>query len=441
MNLNDSLKNTEQRSSQAPSWYDGRVISETKFCAEFLEKHPLWSVNGSFFTVNGRVADEESLRKEIYEMIQPYIDTGLSKKVNSLMDCLRMTCYMPDFPLCRDRIHFANGTLYLDGMRFTEEKEFCRNRLPVRFNPSAPEPVTWLRFLGELLDERDILTLQEYMGYCLIPSTKAQKMLLIIGKGGEGKSRIGVVLQKLFGTNMTTSSITKIETNRFARADLENMLVMLDDDMQLEALTQTGYIKSIVTAELPMDLEKKGRQSYQGDIYSRFIGLGNGTLHALYDRSEGFFRRQIILTTKDKPPEREDDPYLGEKLCREIEGIVLFALVGLVRLIGNEYRFTMSERSIGNLRDAISEGNNLIDFMKSEGYFRFKADGEITSKEFYNLYRAWCEDNITTPHSARSFSNYLRANELKYNLKGTNNIYLPNGKRVRGFLGVQRAEC
>ena len=41
----------------------------------------------------------------------------------------------------------------------------------------------------------DILTLQEYLGYCLIPSTKGQKMLIITGKGGEGKSRIGLVMR------------------------------------------------------------------------------------------------------------------------------------------------------------------------------------------------------------------------------------------------------
>ena len=47
-----------------------------------------------------------------------------------------------------------------------------------------------------------ILTLQEYLGYLLIPSTKAQKMLVMTGKGGEGKSRIGLLLKKLFGEEM-----------------------------------------------------------------------------------------------------------------------------------------------------------------------------------------------------------------------------------------------
>ena len=28
----------------------------------------------------------------------------------------------------------------------------------------------------------------------------------------------------------------------------------------------------------------------------------------------------------------------------------------------------------------------------SEGYFRFKADYSISSKEFYDIYKQWCED-------------------------------------------------
>lgn len=41
--------------------------------------------------------------------------------------------------------------------------------------------------------------MQEFLGYCLLPTTKGQKMLMLIGKGGEGKSRIGLVMRSLLG--------------------------------------------------------------------------------------------------------------------------------------------------------------------------------------------------------------------------------------------------
>lgn len=65
---------------------------------------------------------------------------------------VKLEAYEPNLPIQEDRIHVANGTLFLSG-KFNEHKDFCRNRLPVKYNPNAPQPVTWLRFLSELLEE------------------------------------------------------------------------------------------------------------------------------------------------------------------------------------------------------------------------------------------------------------------------------------------------
>ena len=421
---------------ELPVWYDGKKINEIAFCQEFLREHPMVCVKGSFFTVEHRITDERELRKKIYDMLRFYDRSGVAKHVDGLVEVLRSEAYLEDLPLQTDRIHVANGTLFLDG-GFTEEKTFCRNRFPVRYDPGASPPVRWLRFLSELLSQEDIPTLQEFMGYCLIPTTKAQKMLMIIGRGGEGKSRVGVVMRALFGENMANGNLMKVETNRFARADLEHMLVMVDDDMKLEALPQTNYIKTIITAELPLDLERKSRQSYQGELYCRFLGFGNGSLKALYDRSDGFFRRQIILTARARDKDRTDDPYLSEKLTEEKEGIFLWCLDGLRRLIAQNYAFTISERTRENMREAVSDGNNAVAFMASEGYIELKADEEISSKQLYSIYEQWCSDNALKPLSQRSFCLFLSENQLTYNLEATNNIRLPDGKRVRGFWGIR----
>ena len=39
--------------------------------------------------------------------------------------------------------------------------------------------------------------------------------------------------------------------------------------------------------------------------------------------------------------------------------------------------------------------------------------------------------------SAIRFSAELRQNDRRYNLEATNNIYLPGGRRVRGFVGIE----
>ena len=153
--------------------------------------------------------------------------------------------------------------------------------------------------------------------------------MVIKGSGGEGKSQIGAVLSALFGSNMKDGSIGKISENRFARADLEHILLCVDDDMRMEALRQTNYVKSIVTAQGKMDLERKGKQSYQGWMCARLLAFSNGDLQALFDRSDGFYRRQLVLTTKEKPADRVDDPDLAEKMKAEMEGILPVGFCGI----------------------------------------------------------------------------------------------------------------
>ena len=426
----------EINENQTPAWFAKKALDEVIFCYEFLDKHPMVCLNGTFFTKNGIVSDENLLKKQIFDELKDHINSGLPKKVNTLLEVLRLECAVDKLPMHSDRIHVANGTFFLDGS-FTTEKSYCRNRLPVAYKPNAPAPTAWLDFLSQLLHPEDIPTLQEFFGYCLIPSTKAQKMLFLIGKGGEGKSRVGIVLQAVMGSNMKTGSIAKVENSPFARADLQNMLVMLDDDMKMEALTQTNNIKAIVTAELPMDLEKKGIQSYQGDLRVRFLAFGNGTLQALHDRSHGFFRRQIILEVKDRDPERRDDPFIAEKLCQEKEGILLWALEGLLRLIQNNYHFTISHRAKENMEAAVVDGNNLLEFMNSEGYFRFKADSTVSSRDLYDVYKQWCEDNALNSLAQKSLTGFLRQNEHKYNLEYTNKVNIGGGRLARGFWGIE----
>ena len=420
-----------------PDWFDGEKIDEVTFCHELIRNHPMKCIENRFFTPDGPVEDEAELKQLILKEIQAFIIHGLSKKVANLLESLRIIAYSAPLDIEVDCIHLKNGIYHLADGTFQESRLFCRNRLPVSYNPKAAKPERWLAFLNELLEPEDIPTLQEFIGYCLIPSNKGQRMMVIKGNGGEGKSQIGAVLSAIFGTNMKDGSIGKISENRFARADLEHILLCVDDDMRMEALRQTNYVKSIVTAQGKMDLERKGKQSYQGWMFARLLAFSNGDLQALYDRSDGFYRRQLVLTTKEKPMDRADDPDLAEKMKAEAEGIFLWAFEGLQRLVANNFKFTESDRIRKNREAVKRDNNNIFDFMESEGYIRLKADASISSKDFYEIYRMWCEENSLAPLKARSFSDAMIANAGRFNLEHCNNITNSAGRRVWGFMGVE----
>lgn len=431
-------KNKRQlNTANAPVWFDGNNINEAAFCDEFLHMHKIIFANNAFFTPEGRITDNLPLRGEIFDRLKLYAINNIPRKVTNILEVMKLAAYVEDFPPEADKIHLANGTLHIDGTFTPEKSEIVRVRLPVEYNPDAPEATTWFSFLNELLYPEDLPTLQEFIGYCLIPSNKGQRMMIIKGNGGEGESQIGAVLGALFGNNMKDGSIGKISENRFARADLEHILLCVDDDMRMEALRQTSYVKSIVTAQGKMDLERKGKQNYQGWIFSRLLAFSNGDLQALYDRSDGFYRRQLVLTTKEKPANRMDDPYLAEKMKKEAEGIFLWAFEGLQRLIRQNFKFSESSRIKANRENVKRDNNNVLEFLESEGYICFRTDASASSKELYDSYRLWCEENSMPVLKSRSFSDALISVQTKYSLEHCNTIKNSAGRRVWGFTGVE----
>ena len=421
-----------------PDWYDGKNIDETKFCKAFITEHPLIFCENAFFIREGVLTDRMLLEKVIYKHVHPFIHSNVSKRIANLAELMKTTAYVSNFPPQPDRINVSNGTLMLDGT-FSESKEqIVRSRFPIRYNPDAAPPTLWLSFLNELLYPEDILTLQEFIGYCLIPSNKGQRMMIIKGNGGEGKSQIGTVILRLFGSsNAKDGSIGKISENRFARADLEHIHLKVDDDMRMEALKQTNYIKSLVTAQGKVDLERKGKQSYQGYMYARLLAFSNGDLQSLYDRSDGFYRRQLVLTTKGRAPERRDDPDLAAKMCAELEGIYLWAFEGLRRLVANNFRFTESERTKVNRTEVRKDANNIILFMESTGYIDFDPLASVSSCELYQIYTVWCRENACVPLKQRTFIEFLTKNQEQYGISHNNNQRNPAGRRVWGFQGIR----
>lgn len=420
-----------------PAWFDGKDVNEAAFCREFLSKNKLIYADNAFFTPDGRLTGPLLLKEKIYAELECCTAKNIPRTISNIVEIMKLAAHAGSFPPKPDEIHVQNGTLCIDGSFLAGRPEIVRSRFPIAYNPQAEKPVVWLRFLSDLLYPEDIPTFQEYIGYCLVPSTKGQRMMILKGEGGEGKSQIGPVLARLFGCNMKDGSIAKISDNRFARADLEHIHLLVDDDMKMEALKQTNYVKSIVTAQGKMDLERKSVQSYQGWMYARLLAFSNDDLQSLYDRSNGFYRRQLILTTRERQPDRVDDPDIAEKMCCELEGIFLWAFEGLQRLVANHFRFTESARSRSNREAVKQDANNVLLFMEAGDYIQLTPEGKVGSQELYEIYTVWCRENGFSPLKNRSFSEFLIANQKKYSIEHSNNLTNLVGRRVWGFTGIE----
>lgn len=416
-----------------------KAINEVGFCNEFLQAYSLKCIGGKFYDIDGDVSDS-IISVRIAQMLTEYVTTGISRKVKALLEALKLQCHSEPLPVKDNEIHLLNGILKTDGS-WLSEKQFCVNRLNIEYNPKIWDgvycPDKFMLFLMDMLDMDDITTLQEYLGYCLIPSTKAQAMMFIIGNGGEGKSQIGIVLQEIFKSAMLTGSFQRIETDKFFRYNLKDKLLMLDDDMQLTALQTTGYIKNLVTSEIPVDVEAKGQQSEQALMYPRFLCFGNGSPKALYDKSDGFSRRLLILTTKSIPKDRVRNACIAKTFIAEKEKIFCWMFDGLRRLIRNNFQFTVSEKTKKNVSEVMADNCNIIEFLNDESFIIFGAEYQSSSADLYGGYALWCGRNALTPLKKDTFVSWLHSNEEKYSIKYDTNIINRNNQRVRGFKGIR----
>lgn len=435
----EEQKNQERtvRSRYEPppvDWMHGELLDEPLFISEFNEIRGLRCVNGRFYTVGGGYQPDDQILNEIQDQITPYYQANIARKARDLMAALKNYTYTEaPAPQC-DRIHVKNGYVELSTGRRVPVYEFTFYRMAVDYDKDAPAPELWLRYLADLLDPEDIPTFQEFLGYCMIPTTKAQKMLYLLGNGGEGKSLAGTVLKALFGDSMTVGTLHMLE-DRFGMAEVEGKLLFLDDDLRTEALRESANVKTLVTATTPVRMERKGKQAYQALVFCRLLAFGNQLPDTVFDHTDGAYRRRLILTAKPKAEGREDDPNLADKIIQnELPGVFNWMLKGLNRLLGNHYRFTISEAARKNAEEMKKDAYSPAAFLTDPAAVRL---GDMTkataTNELYACYCQWCEDNLLLKVSARSFSTYVKAQSARLPIRHSHN--LPG--RVRGYYGIE----
>ena len=418
---------------------DSRKLNEQMYVTEFIAQKQVRCINNKLYSVDGAIEDGKA-RQLIIRDILPYVKTNHGDKAEKLLRSIKALCYTEPPKPDTERLHFANGTLSKDkdGMftEFSEEKDFCLNRFPVKYDPNAPKPERFLRYLQDVYQGDDQITIQQYCGYCLLPTTMLQKMLIIIGSGGEGKSVLRSILDDAFGnSNCIKESILTVES-RFGVANLENKLLFIDDDVSENAIHNARNLKTLVTNDGMISAERKGVQDNQINAYARFICFGNFTVQALYDTSEGFTRRQLILETKPKNPNRTDIPFLGRKITQnELEGVMIWLVNGLNDFIKNGYKIAVSDRT-QNISDQIKRENDTVRlFLEECTEIVIEPGAAIYSETLTEVYKTFCEENVLISLRPNTFISAVKSKGKAKGIRFSTHVTI-NGRRRRGFEGI-----
>lgn len=388
------------------------VIKEALFVRAFVNYYELKYVNGGFYDQHGYIS-EGSIQQRIYSCIEPFATKSLSRITASLLESVKALAFTVMGRPDESKIFVSDSKVVkfdLHTGAFScqdDDFETTVNRLNVSYDPAAECPV-FSSYLCDLLYTEDLAALQEYLGYCLIPSTRGQTALFLKGEGGEGKSILSYLIRELFGRSVASARVSQLETNRFILASLENKLVFLDDDLDSEALKETGTIKTIITATTPMLVERKGQQAHEAQLYSRLFCIGNTHISAAFDRTDGFYRRLLLLTCKPIRKDRGVNKFLKEAIAAEMPGIFNWMLYGLQRLIRNNFEFTRSARALQEIENKRLEENPMLRFVLESGWIVNSEKGEISSRRLLASFREWCRMNAITEPAERTITTELK---------------------------------
>ena len=249
---------------------------------------------------------------------------------------------------------------------------------------------------------------QEILGYLLIPDNRAQKSFVIVGKAGAGKSVLLLVVNKILLGQENVSNVSWQSLNeRFKTAELFGKLANIFADLPTKNIDDNGIFKALVGEDY-LTVERKHEHPFSFQPYARLLFSCNKIPKNYGDRSEGFYRRLIIIRFKKAVDEKKKDPDLVNKFEMEADGIFQFALEGLRRLMKNNFRFSETQENFDELQAYREDSNSVLSFIKD--MCELDANAETGRTEMYNRYKAYCQDSGMSAFSQKSFNGEIEAN-------------------------------
>ena len=307
-------------------------------------------------------------------------------------------------------------------------------QLDVAYDKAAVCPL-FKKFLSESMggDMEQVGLIQEMLGYFLIPVNSAQKCFVIVGAASAGKSVLLRVLNDVLLGRRNVSNVSWQALNeRFKTAELFGKLANIFADLPTKNIDDNGIFKALVGEDY-LTVEKKNKNPFSFQSSARLLFSCNSIPKNYGDRSEGFYRRLVILRFKYTVPKEKRDPELLEKFRMEADGIFLFALEGLRRLMGNRYIFSETQVNADELQQYREESDSVLSFVKD--CCELSAEHSVGSTELFNAYKGYCEECGLRPYAQKNFVQQITATFSSVT-RGVDAL----GKR-RTLIGIKLGEC
>lgn len=305
-----------------------------------------------------------------------------------------------------------NGLLHLPSGRLTQPTPafFALNASGVHFDPAAPAPAEWLRFLDLIWpdDPQSVDALQDIFGYLLSPDTSHQKIPLIVGPKRSGKGTIARILTALLGQDSVTAPTLASLAMNFGLAPLVGKSVAIIGDARLSGKADQSAIAErllSISGEDAITVDRKFQVAWTGRLGVRFVIMSN-ELPRLSDASGALASRFLVLNMTNSFYGREDRS-LGNRLMSELPGILNWAREGYLRLRARGY-FVPPASAKEAVEELEALGSPIAAFVKER--CSIGPGLRCAAEDVFDAWRSWCEANgRRDAGTVQSFGRDLRA--------------------------------
>ena len=224
-------------------------------------------------------------------------------------------------------INLQNGTLVIsdDGnvvLRSHRMEDLFTYTIGYGYDAEA-ECEEWHRFLDRVLPDKSAQQLlAEFIGYCLMPDHRMEKMLILYGDGQNGKSVTLEIIESILGSqNVSYLGLSDLTNDEVKRAGIEAKMLNISHESGKDV--NPNILKQITSGER-VTIKRLYRDPYETSDYGKLIAAFNQLPRA--ENVMGFFRRLIILPYKVTIQKNEIDRQLTQKLRKELAGILNWVL-------------------------------------------------------------------------------------------------------------------
>ena len=169
-------------------------------------RHGTLSLYAALKTATGQVLAKTANRHtsaQFVEFLSEVVATQPAKTLGGVFTHLKGLIQMEGvFSRPREYVHVANGVIELNGaapkLVGFDPKYYSRNLIPIEYNSRAKCP-KFIKKLLKPLPEKDRLVLQKLFGMFVSGTNFLQKILILQGAPGSGKSVLAAVARLLIG--------------------------------------------------------------------------------------------------------------------------------------------------------------------------------------------------------------------------------------------------